>query len=149
VLATTQGILAATGDSLLQVGYDGKGARLLPTQMTENHSVEFGIDDADEAAYVVGSCGYPGGLERSDLRTGETKMLIQRGKSGTELPPTAVCGERVEATANGMLVIARLARTVPTTNSGKLLFVNAADAKVIHDVPTVAEPLDLVVLAGS
>jgi hypothetical protein len=58
--------------------------------------------------------------------------------------PPAVCGERIEAGLQGLLVVAKTGRPVPVPQSpGALLLIDAQDGRLRHTVSTPSEPVDL------
>jgi hypothetical protein len=150
VIAVGDRLLATTGDAQ-RVEERTLGGKLLgrwDSGLAGNHLMELAADAAARRLYVIGSCGYAGGLSVIDLDAGLMRRLAAPvAGGGLAGAPPAICGERIETGPTGLLVVARTGRPVPVPESpGALLLIDAHDGRLLHTVPTPSEPVDLLVV---
>jgi hypothetical protein len=114
------------------------------------HTGDWDIDRATGRLYQVGSCGYTGGLAVLDLNSGRSRMLAPPGTPGAGVPVTGsidhtVCGERISAGSQSLVVIGKTAFVWPALqNRAVLLIMNGRTGKVLHRVRTSTDPMDLI-----
>jgi hypothetical protein len=145
-------VIATDGHQVLELSDGGTVLRRWDPGLPGNHVTEFARGDG-ALLYVVGSCGYTGGMSLLDLHGGQSRVLVPARRadpSGSATPSTmTVCGQRAEVAPAGVLAVGRIERAVPRLGpEGSVLLVDAATGRVRRTVVTPAEPLDLVVASG-
>lgn len=131
-------------------GQDIKKVKKWDTKLEGNHMLDFKVDARTNRLYVLGSCGYTGGLSRVDLETDRVKVLAP-ARSDLHLDPAwerTVCGERIAHGPGSLLVVGKTRRSVPEAeSSGSLLMLDGSSGRKIHTVAIPAEPLDVLVVS--
>jgi hypothetical protein len=149
-------LLAATGGPvILDVDASGAVRQAFDTGLEGNHLTEFVVDLVAERVYAVGSCGYSGGFSAVSLRgAGIPTTPATTGEWSWAIPPqppqvlvnTRPCGERLSLGSGG-LVVGKTAQPVPQpTKRGSLLVVDPSTGKMVQQIETASEPLDVLAL---
>jgi hypothetical protein len=132
-------LIAGTGDprSILVLDRDGRKVRNLDPHLDGNHLMEFALDRKRGLLYAVGSCGYSGGLAEVTMATGRTRLL-ERPRN------LRICGDRLVVASPTQLAIAAPPRPVPALGfGGRIQLVRRSDGQVVAEVPTSADPVDV------
>jgi hypothetical protein len=121
-------------------------------QATKRYSVglvgfvtDFVLDTDKQRLYVVGSCGYRGGLAQVDLTSGQSTMLAALGPAGS-VDTSRVCGQRTALMNGSELVVGQVAALLANANRpGSILRVDTDTGAIRERLPTSTEPLDVAV----
>jgi hypothetical protein len=135
-------LLATTGEGPL-LALDPRSGRIVAqydVQLPGNHIDDFGLDEYGQRAFIVGSCGYSGGLSVVDLRSARTTVLVP----AREADPR--CGERISVVPGGhTLVVAHTLRPVAAKERTGKLLVLAMNGRQVREIATSSEPIDIIV----
>ena len=131
-------------------GQDSKIVKKWDTKLEGNHMLDFKVDARTNRLYVLGSCGYTGGLSRVALESDRVKVLAP-ARSDLHLDPAwerAVCGERIAHGPGSLLVVGKIRRSVPeAVSSGSLLVIDGSSGRRIRTVTIPAEPVDVLAVS--
>lgn len=134
-------LLATTGEGPL-LALDPRSGRMVAqydVQLPGDHIDDLGLDEYGQRAFIVGSCGYVGGLSVVDLRSGRTTILV-RAREGDPR-----CGERISVVPGGhTLVVAHTLRPVAAKERTGKLLVLGDDGRLKREIATSSEPIDIV-----
>lgn len=135
-------LLATTGEGPL-LALDPRSGRMVAqydVQLPGDHIDDLGVDEYGQRAFIVGSCGYVGGLSVVDLRSGRTTVLVPAREGDPR------CGERISVVPGGhTLVVAHTLRPVAAKGRTGKLLVLADDGRRLREIATSSEPIDIVV----
>lgn len=142
------GLLATTGEGPIEeIDGAGRVARRFDPRLPGNHLTEFALDARAGWIYVVGPCGYGGGLSVVTVATARTRVLIPTSSPGQA--PT-FCGERFALGPQNLLAVGRTEVTIPQLGlPGAVLVVDARTGAIRRTVITPAEPVDVFVVGQS
>ena len=131
---------------------NGALVRRWDTGLEGNHMLDLAVDQRADRLYVLGSCGYTGGLSKVDLGTGRVKMLAgTRADLGSASSREgAVCGARVAVGPGSLLVVGKTQSPVPQPGvPGSLLLIDGDEGRKIRVLDATAEPVDVLVVSRS
>jgi len=142
------GLLAMTGEGPIEeIDRAGRVARRFDPRLPGNHLTEFALDARAGRLYVVGPCGYVGGMSVVTLATARTRVLVPPSPPG-QAP--AFCGVRFALGPRDLLAVGKTAATLPQRGlPGAVLLVDARTGTVRQTVTTPAEPVDVFVVSQS
>lgn len=127
------GVLATTGEGpLVLLDLDGRRLRSWPTLLPGNHLLTFALDRSGKTAFLLGSCGYAGGISAARLSGGTTRLA-----------GGAVCGERIAQLRDGLLLVASNPVPVASGTASRLLVVSSHTGRVLRTLAAPVETLDL------
>jgi hypothetical protein len=140
-LVVAHGTVPGEGHPFVELDSSGTIRRTLRNRLPgDPHTGDFVVDQTTGALYEVGSCGYTGGLNVIDLKTGHAQAIV---------PPLNynVCGERIATGPHSLLAIGKIPGSViPRTDSpGALLLVDGRSGKLLHSIETPAGAVDIIV----
>ena len=137
--------------AFLELNANGGLRKTVPIHMVgDPHTGDWDIDRSTGRLYQVGSCGYTGGLAVLDRETGSSRMLAPPGTPGAGVPVTGrndrtVCGERISAGSQSLVVIGKTESVYPVLqHKAVLLMMNGRAGRVLHRVRTPTDPIDLI-----
>jgi len=142
------GLLATTGEGPIEeIDGAGRVARRFDPRLPGNHLMGLALDARAGRLYVVGPCGYSGGMSVITMATARTRVLVPPPLPG-QAP--AFCGERFALGPRDLLVVGKTEATLPQLGiPGALLLVDARTGAVRRTVTTPAEPVDICVVSPS
>ena len=142
------GLLATTGEGPIEeIDGAGRVVRRFDPRLPGNHLMGLALNAHAGRLYVVGPCGYGGGLSVITLATARTRVLVPPSLPG-QAP--AFCGERFALGPQDLLVVGKTEATLPQLGiPGAVLLVDARTGAVRRTVTTPAEPVDVCVVSPS
>jgi len=142
------GLLATTGEGPIEeIDGAGRVVHRFDPRLPGNHLTEFALDARAGRLYVVGPCGYTGGMSVVTLATARTRVLVPLSPPGQA--PT-FCGDRFALGPRNLLAVGETAAALPQLGlPGAVLLVDARTGAVRRTVTTPAEPVDVFVVGQS
>jgi len=124
-------------------GLDGSLKDHIELGLRSGFLEDFAIGPDGNHLYLVGSCGYSGGMAVLDLASLKTTVIVPAEPAHG--PPTNLpCGQSSTFVSRTLIAVGHVGALLPSSAAGQILFVDSSTGMVERSVPVPAEPIAVV-----
>jgi hypothetical protein len=106
---------------------------------------DFAVGPEGNNLYLVGSCGYSGGMAVLDIATLKPIVIVQAEPAHS--PPTKLpCGQSSAFVSNTLIALGHVSALLPADAAGQILFVDSSTGRIVRSVPVSSEPIAVAAL---